>query len=258
MKKFLWCALVSPVLLTACGTAAQASPNQHHRKAVLAESSPRVPVPRATRSPSNPHEGSQAVFSSAISSAIHQLTLASLPILAPTGSAVQKVLQVSQTGSSGYNIGIALRDGLAVSFGGQHYASAVEAAGQMEQLVIVTPGPGSPTPLGYGITAGSFPNMPLISWTEHHWIIEVSASPGMPAAVLQAPARQIAEILHRELLPPTTFGVLNWAAGGNGQDSIDLSWQQGPDTYWVNESHDGYVSAAVSLAAAMRLMPSNP
>lgn len=124
-------------------------------------------------------------------------------------------------------IDIALKNGLAVSFGGQHYASAVEAAGQMEQLVIVTPGP---TPLGYGITAGCFTNMPLISWTEHHWIIEVSASPGIPAAVLRAPAIQIAEILHRELLPPTTFGVLNWAAGGNGQDSIDLSWQQGPDT----------------------------
>lgn len=258
MKKLVWCALVFPVFLTACGTSAQASLSHHRRDASLAMSSPRMPVPSAPHSPANPLGGSQAAFSSAISSAMHRLTLSSLPILAPTGPTVQKVLQVTQTGSSGYNIDVALKDGLAVSFGGQHYASAVAAAGQMEQLVIVTPGPGSPTPFGYGITAGSFPNMPLISWTEHHWIIEVSASPGIPASVLQAPAVQIAEILHQELLPPTTFGVLNWAAGGNGQDSIDLSWQHGPDTYWVNESHDGYVSAAVSLAAAMRPMPFKP
>jgi hypothetical protein len=110
--------------------------------------------------------------------------------------------------------------------------------------------------LGYGITAGKFEQLPLITWTENHWIIEVSASPGIRAATLRPPALKLTVLLHRVLLPNTTFGVLNWAAGGNGQDSLDLSWQHGADTYWVNESQYGDIATAVMLATDMRLAPS--
>ncbi len=195
------------------------------------------------------------VFSSVLNTVLHQLTPSALPVFAPTGALVQKILQFSRTGRSGYNIDAELTGGLPVSFGGQRYSSRSNAQRQLEQLVIVTPGPGSPTSLSDGITAGSFPAMPLITWTEGHWIIEVSASPGRPISTLRAPSMQLAALLHQKLLPDTTFAVLNWAEGANGQDSIDLSWQRGRDSYWVNESHDGNMSAAVSLAAAMRQIP---
>ncbi|NMP23290.1 hypothetical protein [Sulfobacillus harzensis] len=174
--------------------------------------------------------------------------------MAPTNVAVKSITRTSASNGN-YDVHILTQSGIAASFGGQNYGTSSQASNQLQQLLIVSPGTGSPLSLGSGITAHAYPKQALITWTEGRWNIEVSGAPGTNLSILKPPAQQIASILHRVLLPDTTLGVLNWAHGSNGQDSIDLSWQAGATVYWANENHDGEASIPIDMAASMKAVP---
>ncbi len=182
------------------------------------------------------------------------LSAGKLPILVPADLRVKSTMD-SSSAPGRYNVTVLTTAGVQISFGGQHYASPGIADQQLLNLAIVSPGRGLADPLGAAIVARKYPKQHLITWTQGHWIIEVTDAPKADLSALQAPAKTIAKLLKPGHLPVTAHGVLHWTVASKGQDTIALYWTKGPAVYHVMEQHGHNAEAAISMAASMVTIP---
>jgi hypothetical protein len=162
------------------------------------------------------------------------------------------IMGVDATGGRDhYDVRVKTAQGAVVSFGGQNYGTPSMALSQLQRLLVVSPGPGTPLAVGAGVVAHAYPQQSFITWSTHRWIVQVSGSPGTLLASLKDAAAQIAATLQDIPLPATAFGVLTWSHASDGQNAIDLSWQVKSSAYWVKEDPTAAVKQPMAVAAAM-------
>ena len=182
------------------------------------------------------------------------LSTGKLLILVPADLKTKSTIR-SSSASGTYNVTVLTTSGLQISFGGQHYAAPGIARQQLLNLAIVSPGRGLADPIGSAVVARKYPKQHLVTWTDGHWIIEVSGAPKTALSALQPPAHIIAKILKQVTLPATPRGLLHWTIPSEGQDTIALSWAKGSAIYHVVEQPDKNAEAAIEMAASMVPIP---
>lgn len=176
-----------------------------------------------------------------------------VPLMAPIG-AVWNGPNFTSTSSSGYQVTISA-EGTVLKFGGQNYGSVGAARTQMDNLLVVTPGPGTPVALNSTIKAATFSNPALVTWNRGPWTFQVTATSGTESlSQLEQTARQLAAAVQAQALPGTTLGILSWTHAGNGHDTLSISWQQGANAYYVNEQGTK-VTPLLQMASDMRPYP---
>ncbi len=216
-------AALSPCAVAGCGSvsADQKAPSPENPTSSLpSNSSPTPPLP--STSPSK----KTSLDSQTLINTVRHLPAKNIILLAPTQVSLKSITHTSAA-TGHYDVSLIAQSNLTVSFGGQNYTTHAEALNQLQQLLIITPGKGSPCSLDSGIIARAYQKQGFITWAEGNWNIEISGPPGISLSILKPPAQKIAGLLHRVVLPNTSMGVLNWAHGSNGQDSLDLSWLKG-------------------------------